>query len=460
MEKICENIFLPAVINKIIHNVENYTVDKSRHIQYNLRMEKIIAAICTPMLKSALCLIRMSGEGCKELAESIVGELKPRQATYKVFDTGRIKDGVIVIYYKAPSSFTGEDSVEIICHGNPLIASDIMRCLTDKGARQAERGEFTKRAYINGKTDLTGAEGINDVIQADTFCQVNLAFEAAEGKLFKEIKRLQEILGDSIAKVETAIDYPEEGVEREILSGISGEIQSVISMAEKLRDSYSTGRMIKEGVRVAIIGKPNTGKSSLFNRLTDSDEAIVTDIAGTTRDVVRGEYIYKDILFRVSDTAGLRSSDDVIEKIGMEKSVKEAENCDIVLSVSDGTAERTNFKNTVYVKNKCDICYDDAADINVSAKDNLNIAELKEEIYKRCCLNTDEEFTLTNFRQYQCVLECLENLYRAQKNEKEVTIDCFCADLKEAYDSLGKITGLIGSEQIIDSIFKNFCVGK
>ncbi len=423
-------------------------------------MENVIAAVCTPMMKSALAVIRMSGNGTERISREIFGELEPRKAYHRTVDTKKIKDGVVAVFYKAPFSFTGEDTLEITCHGNPVIVNSILDFLYALGARPAKNGEFTKRAYINGKTDLTAAEGIKDIIDAETEMGVRLAFDASRGKLFSKIRELQEQLRELNAKTEVAIDYPEEDIE-EIANGeIKSELGELIVNAKRLLMSYEGGRIIKEGIRVAIVGRPNTGKSSLLNRLIGDEAAIVTDIAGTTRDVVRGRYYYRGICFLVADTAGIRETADPVEKIGVQRSIDEANDSDVVLFLYEKDEKSDFGGKAIRVKNKSDIDRDDEADVNVSAKTGENIEALKEIIYSACVRGVDEEFMLTNRRQYDCMKECLDSLSNAYQNLSRVTLDCISADLSDAYNALGKITGLIGSDEIIDSIFQNFCVGK
>jgi len=425
-------------------------------------MKKVIAALCTPMIKSALAVIRVCGEGTRDITEKIFGYLEPRKVYYKVIDTKKIKDGVVVVFYKSPNSFTGEDTLEITCHGNPVIANEILNFLYSLGAVPAQRGEFSKIAYLNGKTDLTVSEGINDIINADTTLGVKIAFDATNGKLFRKINELQERLRDLNAKTEVAIDYPEEELEEFTQNQILVELNNLILETERLIKSYEGGKVIKEGIKVAIIGKPNTGKSSLLNRLVGDDLAIVTDIEGTTRDVIRGSYVYKDICFLLADTAGIRKTDDTVEKIGVQRSFFEAKESDVVLHlIENDEKEDFEFSNKVVrIKNKSDICTLKSATINVSAKTGENIEKLKELLFNLCVKGIDEEFMLTNRRQFEQMKECNERLVSAKNNLNLVTLDCISADLMDAYDALGKITGLIGSEQVIDSIFKNFCVGK
>jgi len=423
-------------------------------------MENVVAAVCTPLIKSALSIIRVSGNGSRRICNQIFGDLSPRKVYYRNLETPKIKDGVVVVFYQAPNSFTGEDSFEITCHGNPLIVKEILEFLYSFGAKPASNGEFTRRAYLNGKTDLTGAEGIKDIIDADTTLGVRLAFESSKGKLFQKIKQMQEKVRDLNAQTEVAIDYPEEDIEEFTENKIKKEILSIIDDAKTLLKSYDGGKIIKEGIKIAIIGRPNAGKSSLLNKLVNDDIAIVTDIEGTTRDIVRGKYIYKDICFLVADTAGLRETDDVVERIGVKRSIEEVEESDIILFLCEKNEVFDTNKKIIRVKNKCDISQDDSADINVSSLTGKNIDKLKELIYNESVKGVDQEYMLTNLRQYDCMKECLSNLENAFNNLNLVTLDCISADLEQAYNSLGKITGLIGSEEIIDSIFKNFCVGK
>ncbi|MBQ4049305.1 MAG: tRNA uridine-5-carboxymethylaminomethyl(34) synthesis GTPase MnmE [Clostridia bacterium] len=455
------------VINKIIHNVQNTTVDKTCINFYNIIMNDVIVAVCTPMLKSALCVIRVSGEGTEKITRQLFGELEPRRVYYKNLVTEKITDSVVAVFFRAPASFTGDDTLEITCHGNPLIANAIVEHVYKLGARPAQNGEFTRRAYLNGKTDLTGAEAIKDIIDADTEKGVNLAYSASEGALFNKIREIQENLRDLIAQTEVAIDYPEEELEEFTQNQLQTKLVEIKSQCENLKNSYESGKIIKEGVKVAIIGKPNAGKSSLLNRLVGEETAIVTEIEGTTRDVVRGKYIHRGICFLVADTAGLRDAEDTVEKIGVRKSKEEAEESDLVVYLRERGDDFEQFinkisvkKRVIVVKNKSDVECDEDAEINVSALTGKNIDALKDKICEACVKGVDAEVMLTNRRQYDCMCECESNLKNALQNLGCITLDCISSDLELGYNALGKITGLIGSDEIIDSIFRNFCVGK
>ena len=442
-------------------------VDKFDISFYNIIMKNVIVAVCTPMIKSALCVIRVSGEGTKEITNKLFGELEPRKVYYKKLKTEKITDSVVAVFFRAPASFTGEDTLEITCHGNPLIANAIVEHIYTLGARPADNGEFTRRAYLNGKTDLTGAEAIKDIIDADTEKGVNLAYSASNGVLYNKIRSIQEKLRDLSAQTEVAIDYPEEELEEFTKNQLQNALIDLKVECVDLKNTYESGKIIKEGVKVAIIGRPNAGKSSLLNSLIGEDMAIVTEIEGTTRDVVRGKYIYNGICFLVADTAGLRDAEDKVEKIGVERSKQEAQQSDLVIYLREKgddfeelIEQISENKRVIVVKNKSDIESDDSAEINISARLGLNIDELKQKIYQACVHNIDGEIMLTNRRQYDCMCDCVCNLDRAIDNLGEITIDCISSDLELGYDDLGKITGLIGSDEIIDSIFRNFCVGK
>ncbi len=416
--------------------------------------EDIITAASTPY-GGAIAVIRLSGRGSKQLLRKLCNKdfKEPRRAYYTTADTGTIKDKCVVIFYEEGKSYTGEESGEVYCHGSAVIAREITEFFIRNGARAAEGGEFTMRAYLNKKLDLTEAEGVLDLINAETVEQARDAFEKADGKLCKKIRDIQKKLADVIAKTEVSIDYPEEDIESFVLKNIKNDVNKIKREIEETADGYSDGRKIKEGIKVVIFGKPNVGKSSLFNALMEEDRAIVNEREGTTRDVIDGEYVYKGRKFVLYDTAGIRNTDDGIESEGIKRAFKVIDGADVRVFVKEAGDDEKKA-DCIVVTNKCDIKRGEGINVSAVKKEGINI--LKEEIYRR----TDfvKKGITVNLRQYSALIKAKECLKRAI--DCNLTMDCVAADLTEAYDELGRITSVIGSDEIIDKIFSSFCVGK
>ena len=297
---------------------------------------KTIVALSTPPIASAIAIIRLSGDNALKIAGKFFDfkDAIPRHMYYGVLDTGDIKDDCMAVYFKKPNSYTGEDMIEINCHGSVAISTKIIQALIDEGAVMAQRGEFTRRAFENGKMDLTECEGVIDLINSQTKGEINSAYNMMNGVLSQTIASLQNELKVIIAKNEVAIDYPEEEIDQFTSGEIKKELIVFKNKLQKLKDTYNQGRIYTQGVNISILGKPNVGKSALLNALLGYDRAIVTSIEGTTRDTLQESYIYKDMRFNITDTAGIRKSEDEVEKIGIERSLQSAKNSDIILAVS------------------------------------------------------------------------------------------------------------------------------
>ena len=420
-------------------------------------MNKTIVATSAP-LGGAIAIIRISGTKSKELLEKLCNKQleRARFSYYVVADTSIIKDKCVVVWYEEGKSYTGEQSGEIYCHGSKVIVDEIIKFFINNGASLAERGEFTMRAYINKRIDLTEAEGIIDLINAQTVEQAVSAYENADGKLKKRVESLQNELKSIIASVEVAIDYPEEEIEIQTIVLSKQKIEKILASINELIDSFEDGKKIKNGIKVVISGKPNVGKSSLFNALLGYKRAIVNETEGTTRDVIESEFIYKGRRFILTDTAGIRQGTTQAEIEGIELAINEKEIADIVIGVGIAQDEyNLSSGNLIVVTNKCDVR--EGKNLNVSAKSGQGIQELKQKIYEK----TDFEpkgLKVNNLRQFQAFNKCKESLERALVCQN--TADCFAVDLVEAYDSLGLVTGVIGSDEIIAEIFSAFCVGK
>ena len=420
-------------------------------------MSKTIVAASTP-IGGAIALIRLSGDKTKDIFCKLFCKNldKPRKAYYVQADTGIVKDKCVAVWFENGKSYTGELSGEIYCHGSKVIVNEIIKFCINNGAFIAERGEFTLRAYQNKRIDLTEAEGIIDLINAETVEQAVNAYRNADGELKKKIALIQNSLKSIIARVEVAIDYPEEDLEKETIDQSKIKIKDLISEIDLLIDSYNDGKKIKEGIKIVIAGKPNVGKSSLFNALLGYKRAIVNENEGTTRDVIESEFLYKGRKFVILDTAGIRETSNVTEKEGIELAKGELLTADVILGVGVcGDEYAFGSEKTVLITNKCDCKR--GKNHNVSAKTGEGVEELKELIYKITDFNTGG-LKLNNLRQFQALSVANQCLNRAMIST--ATADCFAADLVEAYDSLGSVTGMIGSDEIIAEIFSAFCVGK
>ena len=437
-------------------------------------MFETIVALATPAAKSALAIIRMSGDDCFKVVSKVFTKdlttVKEKGIHYGyIEDAGKRIDQVVLLAYVAPHSFTGENSVEIISHGSMLIVNQIIASLLKNGARMATNGEFSSRAFLNGKIDLIQAEAINDMINATTVEAKDLSMVSLTGETSKVFKPIKDKIGEILSHIEVNIDYPEyEDIEitskEEILEKCSG----IISDIEDLIKDGERNRIYHEGVKIAIVGKPNVGKSSLLNALIKEDKAIVTSIAGTTRDVVEGDFNLAGVPVHLFDTAGIRDSDDIIEQIGIDKAKKAVENADLILFVVD----ETGFDNELYklikgqkhiiINNKADIIdKKEAGKLYISAKNNdvsALINKIKEE------LNIGEVIikpTFNNTRQLGILKQMVFYLKNAIEDTKQnQPIDLVSVSIMAAYNCSLDLLGQNNKNDLTDEIFSRFCVGK
>lgn len=431
-------------------------------------METIVA-LATPAGNSGVAVIRLSGEKSKDILTSIIKEnidFKPRYMYLKKIYCDNIVDDALVVYFQAPNSYTGEDVVEIQSHGGYFLAQKIIEKCLQLGAIMATPGEFSKRAFINGKMSIDQAEGIMDIINAESTMQAEQASNLLQGSLKKQIENYQDELTDMLADIEAKIDYPEYEYTESETNNLINRMKDLKSELENLVQTSNNGLKIKNGVIVAIVGAPNVGKSSILNALTNSTKAIVTNIAGTTRDVVEAEYEYKGIIFRLFDTAGIHESSDIVEQIGINRAKETLSNADIVLLVSD----KDNINNiktskpNIKVFNKSDIYVPTNKDeyLCVSAQTGENINELKEKIFETVIVkdNLNHGLYLTNIRHIQCIKEAIKLVEHTISIFNESTMDIISLEIKNAWLKLGEISGTTSSESIIDRIFRKFCLGK
>ena len=450
-----------------------------------------IAAISTPRGEGGIGIIRISGDKSFEILDKIFNTKNPNRdlGFYKfnygfIHDNGKIVDEVMAVRMKAPKTYTCEDVVEINCHGGHLISEKVLELVLKNGARHAEQGEFTKRAFMNGRIDLSQAEAVMDIIQGKTEKSISLSLEQLRGDLRDKIGSFKKALLDVTAHVNVVLDYPEEGIDDPLPSNLRKNLENVYAEADRLISSYDKGKKIKEGIKTVIAGKPNVGKSTLLNSLLKEERAIVTHIPGTTRDVIEEIINIKGIPLVLTDTAGIRKTEDIVENIGVEKSKKFIENADLVLLVLDASRElesedreviqeiQNNNKKTIVLLNKIDLERKIELDefgleniLEISAKDNIGIEDMEERIYsyivEEKVEDSSEKLIITNIR-HKTALEKTKDAIRNifETIDAGMPMDLISVDLKEALDSLSEITGEISSEDILDHVFGNFCVGK
>lgn len=457
-------------------------------------MSTTIAAIATALSNSGISIIRISGKDSLNIINKIFKSntnLEPNRIIYgKILDNNEILDNVLVSYFKAPHSFTGEDVCEINCHGGNQITKDILQLVLESGATLAEPGEFSKRAFLNGKMDLSQAEAVINLINAKTRTESRIAAKNIEGDLSKKIRELREELVELMAHIEVSVDYPEYDYEEVEPESIVGLLDKKISEIGHIVDTYDHGKYIKNGVNVAILGKPNVGKSSLLNRLANYEKAIVTNIPGTTRDIVEETINLGNIVLNISDTAGIRDTDDIIEKIGVEKSLKILEEMDLVLYLINGQdrVSKEDFeilskiqnKGLKYITaiNKMDVTEKTILDtitlelvdnginkpICISVEENVGIDELKNEIinlFDSTDLDYTHELIITNERHRDLLKKAINYLNDAKSEiNNGQPIDIVSIYVKKSTKTLGEIIGADVTQDIIAKIFEKFCLGK
>ncbi|MGX6591062.1 tRNA uridine-5-carboxymethylaminomethyl(34) synthesis GTPase MnmE [Cetobacterium ceti] len=451
-----------------------------------------IAAISTPRGEGGIGIVRISGPDSLCILSKIfkpksgkkIEELRNFSINYgHMYDKDTVVDEVMVSIMKGPNTYTREDIVEINCHGGYLITEKVLELVLRSGARIAELGEFTRRAFLNGRIDLTQAEAVIDIIHGKTDKSISLSLNQLRGDLREQIHHLKKLLLDVAAHVNVVLDYPEEGIDDPLPENLVDNLHTVINTTDKLIKSYDQGKMIKEGVKTAIVGKPNVGKSSLLNTVLREERAIVTHIAGTTRDMIEEVVNLKGIPLVLVDTAGIRDTDDIVENIGVEKSRDMIDKADLVLFVVDGSRELSQEDMEIYERidshkvigllNKIDV--ETKVDITpltkinkwikISAKEKLGIDDMEDEIYRYVISgqveDSSEKLIITNVRHRSALektKDAVNNIF--DTINMGLPMDLIAVDLKEAMDSLSEVTGEISNEDLLDHIFSNFCVGK
>jgi len=452
-----------------------------------------IAAIATPLGESGIGVIRLSGTEAYAIGDKIfqstaqtpLAQRRDRSIQYGtiVDESGKAIDEVLLLIMKGPHSYTAEDVLEIQCHGGRQSLQEILSLVLRSGARLANPGEFTQRAFVNGRIDLAQAEAIMDVIQAKSKAGLSSAVHQLEGRLSSVVKDMRLHLTDFITRLEVTIDYPEEDLEDITVPDVAGSIKEMLQRLQQMLDESKSGKMIRDGVMAAIAGTPNAGKSSLLNRFLQEERAIVTDIPGTTRDVLEEWITLKGVPICLVDTAGIRETDDTVEKIGVDRAKAYLDKADLVLAVIDQslplTAEDKEIldqcrgKNGIIVLNKEDlqpvVTADDVASyglptLSISASTGEGMDELQDNMLS---LVLDKNFLgqsstlLTNTRHIELVRQSKEALLRALETiENGMPVDCAVVDLREAWDLLGSITGDTVGDDMVEEIFSRFCLGK
>ena len=457
--------------------------------------EDTIAAISTPIGVGGIGIIRVSGKDTIDIVDKVfkaankksLKEIDSHTITYGhiVSDSGKVLDEVLIMLMKGPRTFTREDIIEINCHGGPVPLNAVLMEVIKAGARMADNGEFTKRAFLNGRIDLAQVEAIMDIIEAKTELSLSQAVGQLEGNLSKRIKEYQDTLIQVIARIEVSIDYPEYDEDEPITNDFEAELKELLNELRELLRTADTGKMIREGVKTAIVGRPNVGKSSLLNALLEENKAIVTDIPGTTRDVVEAYLNIDGIPFQLLDTAGIRETEDIVEKIGVERSKTSIEEADLVLMLVDSHAglldkdkqilQQVKDKRVIFIFNKTDLennitqemletYFNQGEVIKVSAKEQCGLNELRQAMKNfviKGNTTIQNKATISNQRQKQSLINAIKSLEKViDAIELGLPEDCLAIDLHDAFGHLGMIVGESLKEEIINQLFSRFCLGK
>lgn len=448
-------------------------------------MNDTIVAISTSLGASAISIVRLSGSEAINIASQIykgkdLSKVSSHTINYgHIYDGDRLVDEVLLSLMKAPKTYTGEDIVEINCHGGVISTKEVLSLCLLKGARLATKGEFTRRAYENGKIDLIQAEAISDLLEADTAALKNVSLNNLNGKLSKLINEYRKNIADLITHIEVNIDYPEyEDIEVVTKEEIKEKMIDIKRHIEELLKTSKNAKFIKDGINTLIIGRPNVGKSSILNKLLEEEKAIVTNIPGTTRDIVEGSLVLEGFKLNLLDTAGIRKTDDVIEQIGVDKSLSYIDESDLVILVLNNNEkltsddkvllDKTKDKKRIIVINKDDL----ETKINLEGEDYIKINTLNHEgidklkakiteLFNLNEIETSDNAQMVNIRQETKLREALDLVYNIERGlEDDIYIDMLEIDLKRIWDILGEIIGKTYHDEIIDEIFSRFCLGK
>ncbi len=447
-----------------------------------------IAAISTPAGTGGISIVRMSGDKALNILRKVFKtknldtfDSHTVKYGYIVDNDGKIVDEVLVSYFKAPRTYTGEDICEINCHGGNIVTKQVLELLLKNGAVLAEGGEFTKRAFLNGKMDLSQAEAVIDIINSKSDKEKKSSLNQLKGVLGRKIKEIKADFVDLLVDIEANIDYPEYDIEEVRREKILKILEENIKKMDKLENSFESGKVLKNGVDTVIVGKPNVGKSSLLNVLLKEERAIVTEIPGTTRDTIEEYLTIRGVPLKITDTAGIRETEDVVEEIGVEKSIKALENAELVLILLDGTKrlekedydilEKVKDKKHLIIINKIDLKSniekekldgEEIVEISTKTLEGIEILEEKiEKLFNQNEIDVDTEIVITNLRHKDLIAKAKEQIQHIDEALKAgLPIDMVSIELQNAVQFLGEITGETVSEDVVNGIFKKFCVGK
>lgn len=452
-------------------------------------LDDTIAQIATPLGTGGISIIRISGTHSKEILSKIFSN-KQEKETHRVYygnilrETGDVLDEVLVTTMFAPRSYTKEDVIEINCHGGIKTVQKVLQRVLECGARIAENGEFTKRAFLNGRIDLTEAEAVIDLINSKTDESQKQAVNQLSGALKDKVNVYRDDILTLIASIEASIDYPEHDMEHDNKVLINEKVRQLSDEIAKFTNTFDMGKILRDGIETVIVGRPNVGKSSLLNAITNEEKAIVTEVAGTTRDVITEYVNVNGIMLKIVDTAGIRETDDIVEKIGVEKSVEYAKNAELILLVLDGSDELTQYdkdiiemvsdKRVITLINKSDLeqkidkqvlkdeyNLKDIIDISAKHKEINAMYNTINAIFFNGELTSEHDVYINNARHKSCLTACLESLKAVIEGlEMDLPEDLLSIDLNNAYTSLSDILGETYDEDIIDKIFSEFCLGK
>lgn len=476
---------------KLLYIIDNLSIcDKiiygdNKYMSKIFDISKTIVAISTPIGVGGISVVRMTGDQSIEIADKLFCSLdgkKPSEFASRVLNLGRfigdiVKDKCLCVVFRAPNSFTGENLVEFQCHGGIKLTELILNECIKKGAVLAENGEFSLRAFNSGKMSLSEAEGMIDLINAESEAEISAGYNLMEGGLTHKIDQFQRELVDIMGEIEVSFDYPEEDIEYTTIPVVKKRLTVLNQNIKNLIGTSHTGSIIKNGINAVIVGKPNVGKSSLLNALINKQKAIVTNIAGTTRDIIEDAFSINGVKVNIIDTAGIHSTIDKIEKIGVNKSLAQINKADIILFVVDGSESLSTEDEKIYqkIRGKKHIVVINKIDKKqvvkpelfescflVSAKNKKNIESLKQKIYdfvidKNIIGNS---VIITSARHNASLIKAFNAIDGAIRNINNVSLDLIAIDLNEAFSSLGEITGTSSNEVILDSIFSKFCLGK
>ena len=461
-------------------------------------LQDTIVALATPSGAGAIAVIRVSGPDAVAIVASVFESVKGKDLTRQkshtlhlghITDEGKVYDQVLVSLFKGTNSYTGEPTVEISCHGSLFIQQQIIQLLLRKGCRMAQPGEFTMRSFLNGKMDLSQAEAVADLIASDNEAAHQLAMQQMRGGFSNEIARLREELLNFASLIELELDFSEEDVEFADRSAFRELVNRIEFVLKRLIDSFAVGNVIKNGIPVAIVGEPNVGKSTLLNALLNEERAIVSDIAGTTRDTIEDELVINGIGFRFIDTAGIRETHDVVESIGIQKTFEKIEQAQVVLFLTDSTQWKGDrmmvleneiekvknqypLKQLVVLFNKKDLLEPEMLEtlnqrvenaVFISAKNKEGISDLQDRLMQ--LVNTgalrNNETIVTNTRHYDALLKALEEIQKVQWGlDSQLPADLMAIDIRQALYYFGEITGQVTNDELLGNIFANFCIGK